>query len=70
MNPTSTREDFFTVCFEAHNHGATADFAIVVDFGGDFVDPGERDAEGLETGWADDFVDFHVRFGSEMLESR
>lgn len=69
MNPAGAREDFLSVCFEDHDHGAAANFAVVVDFGGHFGDPGKRDTEGLKTGGADDFVDIHVGFGSGMLES-
>lgn len=62
MNPAGAGIDIFPVAFEIDDHGAAADFAVVVHFGGDFVDSGEGNAEALETGWADDFVDFHVIF--------
>ena len=39
---------------EADDHGAAADFAIVVPFCGEFCDGGRVDAEFLEAEWADD----------------
>lgn len=62
VNPARTREDFLPVGIKAHDHGAAADFAVVIDFSGHFSDPGEGHAEALETGRADHFVDFHEVF--------
>jgi hypothetical protein len=49
------------VVFDEDDHGAAADFAVVVEFGGLFVGVRERDVEGLEAGGAGDLAEVHGR---------
>jgi len=44
---------------EDDDHGAAADFAVVIDLGGHFVGRGHGDFEAFEAGWAGDFRELH-----------